>query len=454
MERSIRYFLVLCLLTGLAIPIHGQVSLQKIFQPDAVGASFNATHLDGLAESMSAGPGIELFLKYNLSPRLFLTAGTGISLVYDDVLTTQNFKQTLLPNFDIKLGYNLIPGSKFTPFVFFGLHGFGSTVSVLGFTSDRVWDASVFGGGGLAYAVNPQWSLFVSGDYRYIFTSDVEPKSKYWVARAGVEYALVPKDEGPREEMEYPTLDDQDDVALDDLFREVDQGEVSEEDALALLFQTQEDTDVLTSEEMSEADIRDALLDVTETPDVTYTGDPEVDDLLMRIQDLRNEMVQRMRVIDDLQAKIEANERAIASVASSVAGASIPGSFGVNNALSFKQNYEDGLQEFYNKQFQNAIRIFSGLLVADPDHRLASNCQYWIGESYNAMGDYRKAIDAFNSVMRYRTSYKFDDALLMSGLCHLKLGDRDTARENFQLLVSRYPDSEYAPKAMRYLGRL
>ena len=93
-------------------------------------------------------------------------------------------------------------------------------------------------------------------------------------------------------------------------------------------------------------------------------------------------------------------------------------------------------------------------MTSNPDHRLASNCQYWIGESYNAMKQYQEALNAFNSVMSYRTSYKFDDALIMSGICHLRLGDRTTARENFQQLVSRFPDSEYAPKAMRYLGRL
>ena len=63
-------------------------------------------------------------------------------------------------------------------------------------------------------------------------------------------------------------------------------------------------------------------------------------------------------------------------------------------------------------------------------------------------------MNAFQAVMNYRRSYKFDDALLMSGLCYMRLGDPIMARENFQQLVSRYPESEYAPKAMRYLGQL
>ena len=80
--------------------------------------------------------------------------------------------------------------------------------------------------------------------------------------------------------------------------------------------------------------------------------------------------------------------------------------------------------------------------------------QYWIGECYNALGDYAKAIVAFNRVMEYRSSYKFDDALIMTGVVSMKMGDNENAKQKFQELVNRYPDSEYAPKAMRYLGRL
>jgi len=70
------------------------------------------------------------------------------------------------------------------------------------------------------------------------------------------------------------------------------------------------------------------------------------------------------------------------------------------------------------------------------------------------MGQYQKAIAAFNSVLHYTRSYKLDDALIMNGIIHLKLGNKTMARENFQELISKYPDSEYASKAMRYLGRL
>ena len=120
----------------------------------------------------------------------------------------------------------------------------------------------------------------------------------------------------------------------------------------------------------------------------------------------------------------------------------------------FKTRYASALSKFHMKRYQEAIQDFRALSASNPKHVLSSNCHYWIGECFNAMGDYRKAISEFQTVLGYASSYKLDDALIMGGLCYLKLGENNTARSQFQELLNRYPESEYAPKAMRYLGRL
>ena len=440
MTRSFGLFFAAVFLLLSTVPAEGQFSLQKITQPDAVGGSFVATHLDGLVESNSMGPGFELFLRYNVTPKVFVTVGTGISTIYDDVLTSNNFKSTLFPTVDLKLGYNLLQDTPFSPFVFAGLQAFGWTTTVgTGPASDRYYDGSVFAGGGIGYAFNPQWAFHVSGDYRYVVSATSDPKPKHWVAKAGLTYALQPKEDVKREEIEYPL--DSGELALDDLFREESTGGEGEEDALALLFSSEAES---------------AAAETEETTPVTYP-DTEVGQLMARIQNMKDELDQRRQQIENLQTQVRTHEKAIAELTGRVAGEYTGlggGSFGVGSVEDFKANYEMGLQQFYSRKYVDAVRVFKGLLSSNPDHRLASNCQYWIGESYNAMGEYSQAIEAFNAVLRYRSSYKLDDALLMNGLCHLKLGDRATAREKFQELVSRYPDSEYAPKALRYLGSL
>ncbi|MDQ7052633.1 MAG: tetratricopeptide repeat protein [candidate division KSB1 bacterium] len=89
-----------------------------------------------------------------------------------------------------------------------------------------------------------------------------------------------------------------------------------------------------------------------------------------------------------------------------------------------------------------------------PQHRLASNCWYWIGESYFALGDLNNALQAFNEVLNYRNSFKTDDALLMLGRIYMRQGNAEMARQMFNRLQQDYPDSEYVPRAQRYLNQL
>jgi tol-pal system protein YbgF len=373
-------------------------------------------------------------------------------------------KTTLFPSFEAKAGIHLMDSRSFLPFAFIGLHAFGwkSQVKILNQTydSDMYYDGSIFAGAGFRVAINDKWAFHASGDYRYVVSADADPKPKYWMAKAGLTYSLGYEAPTDREEMEYPV--GQDELVLDDFFREDvstagesaaagnrDMTRPEEEDILDALFAAEpESGGEVTPSEQSAVD--DLL--ASEPP----SNEPlsETDMLRLTIENLRSDIADRTSRIEELEAKVRENEKVIAEFSRSSAGGVAGASFGVADTESFKNSYQQGLQYFYNKNYNEAIRVFSSLLASNPDHRLASNCQYWIGECYHAMSQYRKAIDSFQAVMDYRRSYKFDDALIMSGVCHMKLGNKLTARENFQELLSRFPESEYTAKAMRYLGRL
>jgi len=450
-RKSISMFIVLGMVI-FSLSAFGQGF--NITKPSAIGGSFVATHLDGLAKATSAGPGLELFIRYDISPSFFLALGTGIRTIYDDLLKYNNSRITLFPTADLKFGFNLLKQSKFKPFIFAGVQSLGRREwdSVNGSSNKTFYDAGIFAGLGWQFAFSDRLAVHGTADYRYMVTSTDDAWNTHWVAHAGLTYSFKHKQSQQREEIEYPTGEGE--LSLDDLFRDDNSNtnvtpdnknvNADEEDVLALLFQPENE---------------DASMSVTEasgTDDHTYSNS-EVQALLNRIETLKTDMDDRDRQISDLQAQVLANERAIAEVTRGVAGdytGYSDGSFGIGSADSFKGKYEVGLRAFYDKKYNDAIGIFRGLMTANPDHRLASNCQYWIGEAFNAMKDYRNAIDAFNAVLRYRSSYKLDDALIMNGLCYIKMGDKSNARDNFQELLSRFPDSEYAPKAMRYLGSL
>lgn len=457
MKRYPYIVMIAICLIGSSI-VYGQGFFQKITKPDGVGGKFVATHLDGLGESTSFGPGFDIFLRYNLGTQGFINLGTGYRTCTDKTLTTDVLNFSLFPTFELQGGYNLLKDSKLTPFVKAGIQAFGHKANVkpTNTSIDYGYDAAVFGGAGIAYDLNKNIKLEVQGDYRYIATATYDPKPKHWVAQVGMTYNLHPqvkKNEG--EELEFDmgegelALDDlfkDDNTNLDDLFGEVQtdntqSNDMTEDDALAMLFSPEEEAE-------STIDLEKPI----------YTESAEVNDMMAYVENLKSQIQQRNNQIEELQNVVRANERAIAELTSRVAGdyagVSATPTFSSVDGNGFKLSYEQGLQAFYNKDYNSAIQVFNQLLSSNPDHRLASNCRYWIGESYNAKGDYREAINAFSAVMRYRSSYKFDDALLMNGICYLKIGDKNTAREHFQELVSRYPDSEYAPKAMRYLGML
>ncbi|MFC1569631.1 tol-pal system protein YbgF [bacterium] len=431
----------------------------NISKPDAVGGNLvgmtqdQATYASGtpVEEGLSIGPGIEFFLKYDVSPKVFFTVGTGLNTINHNFTGVDVARTTFLPTFDLKVAFKPLTGSQFSPFIMAGLNAFGSTSTVKvnnnTFTSDRYYDAAVFVGAGAEVAVNDKISVQASGDLRFVVSSDADPQPQFWVAKAGIAYQLQGRQERPlQDEIEYPLGDDEL-ASLDDLFQ--DSGSSDGFDDLDLLFAPEEEASGSMTESYS--DEYDGLFDDDlSSSDVAYSGNAQT--LQNRIEELRQKMDSGFQQLQQLENKVQENEQVIAGLSGDVAYAGI--SSGELNSQQFKQQYEQVLQKVNAKKYKDAIAGFRALMNGNPNHKLASNCQYWIGECYNALGDYSKAIQAFNSVMDYRSSYKFDDALIMTGLCSMKIGDNDNARQKFQELVNRYPDSEYAPKAMRYLGRL
>jgi len=474
MQRKaiITMFAVLCM----AGNILGQEKSNKLL-PDEVGGNFIATRQDQTtrnAPGPGAGPGFSMFAKYNFGQNMFFTVGAGYVSSTDKILGYDQAKVSLFPMAELKFGYNILTG-KFSPYLNAGIMGFKSvyTTNVAGVTStnDMGYDPAFTGGLGMSYRLNKNLSLNAGGDIAYAFmstTSGNVGKPIFWMAKAGVSYSLgksAKKAKG--EEIEYPV--DNNELAIDDLFRmntedntsgkdkeTVKSSNQAEEDALALLFGESEKSGSEVKTESPTNTVSD-VYSSNSSGTSKYAKPKNANELIARIEQLQAEIDRNRREVDKLRSKVMENERTLAQVSSRVAGeyAGVEqSSYSRVSDNSFKANYKQALQYFYNRNYKETMRIMRRLLSSNPDHRLASNCQYWIGESLNAMGDYRGAVQAFNSVLSYRKSYKFDDALLMAGLCSLKLGDVNTARERFQKLVSKYPDSEYAPKAMRYLGRL
>jgi TolA-binding protein len=179
------------------------------------------------------------------------------------------------------------------------------------------------------------------------------------------------------------------------------------------------------------------------------------------IQQLETVAAEKDRTIENLRAELEEKSyqaAAMKTAASTRQMNSKPLPRGVDNSAELNSEYglayQDALDDYYVRRFDSAIRKFRELIANNDNHPLADNCQYWIGESYYAMGRYYEAVAEFQKVYAFAKSNKTNDAQLMIGLAFLKSGEKEMARAELNMLMSFNPQSDSAKKAQKYLRML
>jgi len=105
--------------------------------------------------------------------------------------------------------------------------------------------------------------------------------------------------------------------------------------------------------------------------------------------------------------------------------------------------------------YQGAIVAFQSFIAQHPRSTLAPRAQYWIGDSYFNLRDFKSAIaNQQKLISTYPDSPSVPDALLNIASSQVELGDTTAARKTMDRLVERYPASEAAEKAKRRLATL
>lgn len=118
-------------------------------------------------------------------------------------------------------------------------------------------------------------------------------------------------------------------------------------------------------------------------------------------------------------------------------------------------DFDAALGEFREGRYADAITGFQRFLSDYPASNLASDAQYWMGESHYLNRDFETAKETFiNFGLRYPQSDRLPDALLKLGYLYGEQGDTSQAREVLQKLIKVYPDTEAARLAARRLQSL
>jgi tol-pal system protein YbgF len=127
---------------------------------------------------------------------------------------------------------------------------------------------------------------------------------------------------------------------------------------------------------------------------------------------------------------------------------------GERNAAAEKQAYETALNQFKLGNYQLAITNFQSFMTGFPDSELLPSAQYWIGNAYYAIRDYKAAIAAQQRVVSlWPENPKAADALLNIASSQSELGQSTAARETLRSLVKKYPKSSAAEQAKQRLVR-
>jgi TolA-binding protein len=116
--------------------------------------------------------------------------------------------------------------------------------------------------------------------------------------------------------------------------------------------------------------------------------------------------------------------------------------------------YSAALEQYRTRDFSGAMQRFEQLLKEGIRDDLADNCHYWIGECLYGMGKYAEGIEHFETALGFAHSDKKDDSTIMIANSYAVMGNKQSAADWYNRLISDYPASPYLTKAQEKLSRI
>jgi tol-pal system protein YbgF len=160
------------------------------------------------------------------------------------------------------------------------------------------------------------------------------------------------------------------------------------------------------------------------------------------------------KTLRELQDTVDGLRKSVAPSPASPPATAPPPSSSVPDA-SPEQRYATAMASLTADDYTRAMVEFRELTRQFPEHALASNAQYWIGETYYRQRDFQDAMVEFRKVIDgYATSSQVPEALLKIGLCHRALKDQPRARAAWEQVAKEYPGSNAANQARSLLVTL
>jgi TolA-binding protein len=123
--------------------------------------------------------------------------------------------------------------------------------------------------------------------------------------------------------------------------------------------------------------------------------------------------------------------------------------------MSADRSFAEAMRDLQTGKSDLAYNEFQQYLTYFPSTEFASKAQYYLGEIDYNRSNYPSAIHNFDLVLeRYPENPKTADAHLMKAYSLLKANERNRAVQEFRILVTNYPHTDDARKAIQQLRSL
>jgi tol-pal system protein YbgF len=123
--------------------------------------------------------------------------------------------------------------------------------------------------------------------------------------------------------------------------------------------------------------------------------------------------------------------------------------------MSADRSFAEAMRDLQTGKSDLAYNEFEQYLTYFPNTEFAARAQYYLGEIDYNRSNYPNAIKNFDLVLeRYPENPKTADAHLMKAYSLLKANERNRAVQEFRILVSNYPHTDDARKAIQQLRSL
>lgn len=191
--------------------------------------------------------------------------------------------------------------------------------------------------------------------------------------------------------------------------------------------------------------------------DVQANSGTRIDSLTTQVQALADILDEVKSRLGKLNQQVAETQSILQSLDAKIAGgAPAPGATAPPTPPpSADALYSNALRDFAGGKYDLARQQFLDYLKFFPEHDLASNAQFYLGEIFFAQKQFQEAIPEYDKVLdNYPKSFKLAAARLKKGMALLELGQRASALRELREVIRRHPATEEERRARAKLREL